>query len=824
MTLLTQLKSKVLDVLAPHGWATLLKKHGLDISVPLHKLANELAQVLPINRTIHGFEEFALGGYRAVEPGHPGRSLLYHALASANVNPGGSAPQALPTLEQLDIVENYIYSRAEARLDVFNDPVIAIFAYQYRDKDHTTHRQHADLTFSRTGVARVGNEPRHYDPALRGFDPRPTQNDRGFRVLAARYGVFIAERRPQTPNGSVMRGVAIDGALTFLFPIHKLFSGDECLFMRRDDGALEPIRVPKLAYVERHINEKLAKIHLPQNGQNPGYVMPMSKPKFALTKAPYVRDSKTDRKLVKKKPVGASLLIEPIPGALVQTVTQRVQGVEELARFTVPKPATINGRMNRYWSTLELPATGNSRSAPEYANIRQEIVQDGAKTKMVDLNLASPVEFDHKVQNGGYEAAHFVDNTCDGVLTIKPLKGIELPVHCAYSLVTAVDYFPRVDQMEIEEWIEKRQGRSIGLSDPEKQFPQGGPQPMSDGRFEWSLATGELLATHQLPNCTLPHPLNASGKAFSIADPSNYTATAVVGSIASSGCIAAVKNGVRAISWLPDGAADVFAPGWDVSQHLLHNQNMYVAYGLGSPFPEDAKLCAALNSFWPAVAPDSARTYGYRPPKANPFVPFSSDRLLPTSIPLLDGELGYHRDHPRVQNQEVAERRGWDGDFGPFFVTVGDKRFVDASNPMRADQTRAALDNLVGFNGLDQVDTELFKQRMEALGWCRKHFDQAKWWLITCERVMDWGGWDSLVLPKASPQLQDEGMIFVFADVELGQDHGTPPLRRRFLVKNTFEIQLANLHDFTNLPVLMQGNEQPLALYRINAESFQRKE
>ena len=33
------------------------------------------------------------------------------------------------------------------------------------------------------------------------------------------------------------------------------------------------------------------------------------------------------------------------------------------------------------------------------------------------------------------------------------------------------------------------------------------------------------------------------------------------------------------------------------------------AYGLGSPFPEDSKLCAALSAFWPAVAPDAARTF-----------------------------------------------------------------------------------------------------------------------------------------------------------------------------------------------------------------------
>jgi hypothetical protein len=279
MSLLSQLKTQVLDALAPYGWGRLMKKHGLDITLPLPSLATELERALPIDRTVSGFEDFALGGYRAIEPGQPGRSLLYHALASANVDPGGSG-RRFPTLEQLDVIENYIYGALKARLEMFTDPVIAVFAYQYRDKDHSTHRQHADMAFSRTGIARVGTEPSSYVPELRGYDPRPHNGDRGFRVLPARYAAFIAERRPQSPNGSVMRGVACDSSLTFLFPVHKLFAGNECLYKKSEDGTIVPVSISKIEFVGRHVNEKLARIHLPQNGQNPGYVEPLPKPKF----------------------------------------------------------------------------------------------------------------------------------------------------------------------------------------------------------------------------------------------------------------------------------------------------------------------------------------------------------------------------------------------------------------------------------------------------------------------------------------------------------------------------------------------------------------
>lgn len=832
MSLLLKLKEDVLDFLAPKGWEQIFARHGLNICVPFDELEVELGRTLRIDRTIPGFEDFALGGYRAIEPGRPGYSLLYHALASANVAPECGDHEAYPTLFQLDLVENYIYSRGRRAIASFKDPVVAVFAYQYRDKARTTHRQHADLVFSRAGLARVGTHPPRYDGTIRGYNPSPDEGEKGFRVLPARYAAFIAERRPQPPDGSVLRGVPLDGGLSFLFPVHKLFSGNECLFAGTGDE-LQSIELSEIIYVERHINEKLARIHSFQDGDNPGYVLPMENPKYDLKKSPFFRDSSLDSGLVKLISVGASCQVEPIAGPLVNTSTQRIDGKDELVRFQVPPLKEINGRPNRYWSSLELTANGNSRAAPEYLNIRQEVVWAKETHQMIDMNGLSADEFNKKVLvEGGYEAAHFVDNTCDGALSIKPIQGVDLPILCAYSLVTAIDYFPFVDQIEVEEWLEKKQHRSIGISDSALVFPQGSPQPMSDGRFEWDTDSNEfgLSTTYQLPNCTLPNPTKSNEKAFSLIDPTNYTVTAIVGSLALSNSPGEISFPKRAPGWLPDSASDVFAPGWDTSQHQWKNQNMLVAYGLGSPFPEDAKLCAALNSFWPAVSPDSSRTYGYRPPRMG-----RPSRLLYTSIPLLDSELGYHPQHPRVLANEVLSKPGWDGDFGPFFIDSDlGKRYVDASNPLRADQTRAAFDNLVHFSGLDKVNTESLLTRMEALIWCRREFDdwcrrefnkeldhpKSAWWLVSFEYVPEWSRWQSNALPAASTELIGDGFIYVFAIVGDGEDSGDPPLRRRFLIQDTFEVQLAKLVAFSPSG---ENITEPIAFYRKNREQFKLK-
>lgn len=818
MRLLEQLKTQVLDPLAS-SWARLFSAHGLDITRPIDALEKELERPLPIDRSAPGFEQMALAAYRAIEPGKPALSFLYHALASASVLPSGANVQ-FPSLAQLDVVENYIYSRVRARIAEFNDPVVAVFAYQYRDRDQTTHRAHSDLASSRTGIARVGSEASLYLPERRCFEPRPTGTS-GFRVLPARYATFIAERRPQPPDGSVLRAVPADAALTFLFPVHKLFSGDECLFEEDEDGKVVPLNLPDLKYVDCHISEKLRRIHSSEG--NPGYIPPMTTPAFDLSKPPFVRDSRKDHSIVRLTSVGASVLVEPVAQPLVSLALQQVAGIEELVRFIVPKPAEVFGRKNRYWSTFEIPADDESRAAPEYVNIRTEVRHETGGVVLADLNQLPSADFDQKVRNGGYEAAHFLDGSCDGALTIEPIAALgALPIQPAYSLVAAIDYFPSVDQVQVEEWLERRSGRSIGVADIEGQFPQGGPQPMSDGRFAWSRERGELTLTRQLPNCTLPHPIKAGERAFSLADPSNYTAAAVVGTPPASKSLGAGSlSPRRGPTWLPDAASDVFYPGWDVSQHQTANQNMYAAYGLGSPFPEDAKLCAALNSFWPAVAPDSARTYGWRPPP-----PWSrTGSALTTAIPLTDSELGYHLGHPRVAAGEVTAAPGWDGDHGPFVVNAAGARFVDASNPLRADQTRATLEGHGGFSGLDAIDADEYIRRMEALRWCRKNvaaggFDVSSAWLIAFESVGDWATWNSAVWPKAGPELMGPGMIFLFALTAAGKEEGNPPLRRRFPVQQTLEVQLGGVSQFSDLPAVRDDNLSPALYFRLDAQPF----
>src|SRR6185437_1168933 len=94
----------------------------------------------------------------------------------------------------------------------------------------------------------------------------------------------------------------------------------------------------------------------------------------------------------------------------------------------------------------------------------------------------------------------------------------------------------------------------------------------------------------------------------------------------------------------------VFAPGWDISTDRTRASGTQVqhlaAYGLGSPFPEDSKLCAALSTFWPAVAPDATRT-------------FQPNNKWPTVSPLTDEEIGITGNLP------------WDGETGPHFVDNG---------------------------------------------------------------------------------------------------------------------------------------------------------
>lgn len=791
MALMNDMQQLCTD-LAGRGWAELLLQHGLDIRAG--NLEHELSRHLPtIDRSRPGFEEFSTEGTRAIEPGQPGRSLLYHALASADVHPlrqgqPASIPQDYPTMAELDLVENYLYAVARRTLLDFHNPVIAVFAYQYRPKALSHHRRHADLVFSRTGIARVGTETAHYDAVTRSFDPRPsTANGRGFAALPARYGVFIAETRRPTAEDAILRFIPeIDNDMTFLFPAHKLFPGTECLF----DDASTPRQLQQLQFFAYHMNEKLRRIHT-DAPDNPG-VVNLGPAIFDQDKPPFLRDSRNSQDLVHIERVGASFLVQPVPNPLVRLALQGVNNSAQIVRFTVPAEKNVQGRSTRFWTSLELPATENGRAAPEYVNIRQEVVHPtGGIASLRNLNLlleqqpSANETFDTKVVNGGYEAAHFIDSTCDGSLA-GSIQGLSLPSICAYSLVTAVDYFPEVEQVEITEWVERLSNRPVGLGEPRGHFQAGGPEPLSDGRFF------RRQTTNRQPNIHLPRPDLPStppSPAFPTTEAFHRTATAMVGAAPAGSSFSDVRVWKRSTSWLPDSASDVFAPGWDISLHRRNGQAFYTAYGLGSPFPEDSKLCAALNSFWPAVAPDSARTYGFDP---------AGNDFLPTSIPLLDAELGYHPAHRRVTTGEVTSAHGWDGDFGPFFEPLHNRLFVNASHPGRADHTRNALDDTVGFSGLEQVDASAMIQRMEALRFCQQAMQNVilpgkPSWLVTVERVPDWLLWRSAVLPRGDNSLRGPGYIYIFVQVDVAnmQSAGDPPLRRRFPVLRTAEFHMA---------------------------------
>ncbi len=731
MALIDEVKT-VLNTLASHGWSDLFARHGLDISA--NDLAAELGRNLPnVDRTIPGFEDFALEGTRGIEPGSPARSIVYHALASPYVHPTGDGmpsddQEDYPTLEQLDVIENYIFAVTGRRLDDFSNPVVAVVAYQYRAGTRASHMVHADMAYSRTGVSRVGTEDMNYDRRRRSFWPLSASGD-GIAVMPARYGIFIAERKRPDDSFVVLNSATRDRFRTFISPIHKLFPGDECLIG-------ETISSDLFEFREFHLNEKLRKAHL---ASTPGVVS--APPGLRPNEAPYVRHS---AELVGVEEVGASCLLVPKTPSdhrLIRIVKQAndVTGQDEIVRFTVPSAAPSN----RFWTSFQIPGQSNGRAAPEYLNIRQRVTDPtGTVSSIEDLNQLPEAEFNGILQSGGYEAAHFVDDSCDGTIVVRIATSSgsveRLPFYAAYSLVTAPDFLPLTDQIDIQDWADNR------LPTLDSHFTQGGPDPLSNGRQTGRSRINGVSQPGRMPHPDLIDPNNNGQMAFDRNDAVNLTVTAVVSPSPLSNASPAIARRNLAVSQLPDAASNVFAPGWDISQHGDAQGEFYHVYGLGSPFPEDAKLCAALNSFWPAAAPDASRTFGIQ--------------NAPTSLPMLDVELGLHPNHPAVQSGNASSHRGWDGEFGPFLETVGGELVVNFANRDRSDYTRSSLDGRVSMAITADVDSEEMIARMEALRDCIRVLPQPSpsadqvsdtaLWLVVAERIPNW---DSANNPLSGP-------------------------------------------------------------------------
>jgi hypothetical protein len=745
MALIDDMKT-ICSRLAEYGWKDLFLQHGLDITA--RNLKNELARNLStINRNVAGFEDFCPAGCRGIEPGSPGRSLLYHGFASALVHPITNTssvprPKAYPTLEELDTTENYLYSVADRRLSDYPNAVVAIFAYQYRIAARSPHRLYADLAFSRTGIGRTGTVKPNYFSARRSFWVEPAHGRPGIAVMPARYAAFLAVPRKPTTSDVILDENAQDKGRTFLFPVHKLFPGKECFLDRTS---------LRLDFLEFHRNEKLRRVHTAGN-------IPALNG-FRLDEHPFVRDSTNSKDLLSLEKLGASVLLVPKDNKLlVRTATQVTDsGKEELVQIS---GGAITGRQ-----------------APEYVNIRHAVETDRrGHQKVKNLNLLPENKFSQLLRDGGYEAAHFIDDTCDGCISVD-VKGLmrELVVHGAYSLITAPDFFPLVDQITITRWANKN------LRTLREHFAQGAPDPLSDGR---------------LPvNPDVPDPRELQKKAFARDD---QTMTAIVSDVRV-GSNSEKPDSFPPIadlstSYLPDAASNEFAPGWDIASVRDNEGEFYAAYGLGSPFPEDAKLCAALNSYWPAVAPDASRTFA-RLGTGNINIKGGS----PTATPLLDLELGYHPDHPLAANRQTQSKVGWDGEYGPFFVKERGKLFVNYASKERSDYTANSLSGLIHVSSLANINHEELIRRMEALRVCiealppydaNEFVSTTKLLLVTAEKIAEW----STRADRGDPRLQGGGYLYVFA-LLTNQDLPTRDLRR--LKQEVARDSLGNYVTFT---------------------------
>lgn len=629
--------------LAPAGWGALLKTHGLDITAA--DLRTELLRPLPdIRREEPGIEDFAAEGTRAIEPGRPGQSLLLHAFASPNVvsGAGGEALRDFPTPGEIAAVENLVFgiqmpSLAELAARFPGDLMaIAVFAAEYRPGPETVHRRHADMCLSRTGVARVGTSAALYDPARRGFEPFDERDDHDFRVLPARYDAYLAVQLrgrfdlfgPMNFDlGRVFADdVASDETRDFWVPVHKLFSGTECL--RGLDLTVE--------LSAHHVNEKLRRVHreLRRGGHDTGWDEPqIDRPPFIFTQG-----------IAEFAPQLGPGVLAPLPHPLVAEALLDGEPVD----FVVP-PDPRGG----FSPSLTVASSGRARRAPEYVHVRHAVRDDGS---IEDLN-DDPDAVD-RVNAGGYRARHYLDFSGDGWIAAScPELAVQVPRNVpAYSLVTAPDFYPNCDQRELVEWWLQRVPTAL-----RNRVWQTPPLTLSDERLA--------------PNIEL------TGARFR---PEDDTVTAIV-SLPLDGAPQQRPLEVGATqrhSHLPDGAAGVFAPGWDTSVDETNGVAHLAGYGLGSPFPEDSKLCAALSSFWPAVAPDSGRSFS---------------QVFPTATPLTDAEIGSVGDLP------------WDGVAGP--RAVGGDAVEYAAFPF-VDYVQTALDNRFTLALTGRVDVLEYQARV----------------------------------------------------------------------------------------------------------------
>ena len=678
-----------------------------------------------------GFDDF--GGCRLVEPGFPAFSLLYHGLASPRVRPHGVI--AYPSLYILDQIENYIYGllpwqkyREIYNLSPTQDLFLSVHAYHYRPAAKTPHHRHADFVYSKTGIARIGEEPLHYDPLNRWFtnEPKDPQKKRSVSVTPARYGLFIAKLvtakdlsllRSATPKLGDRFSDLTDSQNHFLLPIRKLFNNDLL------------IKQSALSFTESHISQKLSQL--------------VASKKIITWKqlSPPVL---TSRSLIDQSPertIGSSFLIMSQPRPLVRQAKVN----ETPVFFFVPKGSEDNRYFNSFNTQLveniELlqPLKDSSgaywhnandynhpRNQALFLNISHERSSSGYHFHQIKRRKDN--SFDLYLQRGGYYSPLFEDSICDGNISVyvsqintREIGPVSTALLEAFSIVAAPDFFPQVDAFDLIDF-----DVMPGMS-RESSFFEGGITSLANCRIPPDPAV--IKADDQRCNTTFTAVFSCPPAGSMTLLPGS--ATALYG-----------PPKFAAYSYLPDSCSGIFAPGWDITYSKTEDGKYFIGtQGLGSPFVEDMKLCSAMNGMWPAASPDASRTYQGG---------LETNFRNPTAIPLLDEELGYHKDAPTENNLESF---GWDGEQGPFLQWYEGKWYVNFTDLGRADLVQNVLNGRLDMSRLRKLTAQEICKRMNALKNCikvlpKKNFGRfqsleqmvgfSRYWLVSAEKVK-WG-------------------------------------------------------------------------------------
>ncbi|MBN8785576.1 MAG: hypothetical protein J0I84_00645, partial [Terrimonas sp.] len=365
------------------------------------------------------------------------------------------------------------------------------------------------------------------------------------------------------------------------------------------------------------------------------------------------------------------------------------------------------------------------------ANIRYRKESDN-NFKHIPLNN----KLENDICNGNYVAQLFEDNICDGCVTANLDSKSDynffnmLP---AFSIVTAPDFFPFVDSNDINKYYEKNKINN------DIHFLEGGTLNLSGLRLK--------------ANSNILNPVSLE-KAFPITTDETWNTVLAALSVninlesefGSSNFNTNYIRDYNASTFLPDTASGIFYPGWDAtfSNNDDKKERFLATYGLGSPFPEDMKLCAAANGMWPVTSPDAGRTF--QGSLVN--IP-GINRKPSTSIPLLDNEIGYHPNSPF--GLAYGETYGWDGEQGPYLKRgEADKKiYVNFTDIGRADYLENCLNPSIGFDmsKLRLIDSVELIRRMDCLKdsirkiskrKIRKQPEYTKYWLVGAEYVDNW--------------------------------------------------------------------------------------